>query len=173
MQGASIMVLCRDVHGNPVAAQRIQKIELLLEGLRRGKGAVRAASFATSPIHRAPKRLFKYLAFSNRALDLLVGDNLYFADPSTFNDPLDTRPCLYPDLGSEELEAVFRQLAEQRIHAEMTAAAKALAYRVDSHRLGCCRCCGPIPHVHAISRYRTAYDWVHDKARDVDNNTDE
>ena len=39
-----------------------------------------------------PNRVYKYRAFSHHTLDMLVEDRLYFADPSTFNDPLDT--CL-------------------------------------------------------------------------------
>ncbi len=38
-----------------------------------------------------PRRLFKYRAFDNRTLGMI---NLFYADPSTFNDPLDTRPSL-------------------------------------------------------------------------------
>ncbi len=48
---------------------------------------------------KIPKRLYKYRDFSNRTLDMVVSDNVYYADPSTFNDPLDTRPSLKTDLG--------------------------------------------------------------------------
>jgi hypothetical protein len=41
---------------------------------------------------KLPKRLYNYRAFSNLTRDMLVADNLFFADPSTFNDPLDTNP---------------------------------------------------------------------------------
>jgi hypothetical protein len=77
MHTASIMVVCGDVGGNPGAAiggttiwhvvitlpraqfgdllalavaQRVAKVELLLEGLRCGKGVVRSVSFASAPI---------------------------------------------------------------------------------------------------------------------------
>lgn len=36
-----------------------------------------------------PKLLYKYRAFSPRLLDMLVADELYYSDPSDFNDPLD------------------------------------------------------------------------------------
>ena len=73
-----------------------------------------------------PRRLYKYRELSARTLDMIVGDNLYFADPSTFNDPLDTRPSLKIDLEEGELERVVRMLAEQRTRAELQAAAKTM-----------------------------------------------
>ena len=73
-----------------------------------------------------PRRLYKYREFSSRTLDMVVGDNLYFADPATFNDPLDTRPHLDIDVGDDELEGVLRRLVERRVDARMSAAAKAM-----------------------------------------------
>lgn len=78
---------------------------------------------------RIPKRLYKYRGFSNLTLDMLVADNLFFADPSTFNDPLDTNPSLETDLGAAELEHILGQLVQQRVSAEMTAAARTIKYR--------------------------------------------
>ncbi|MEH2515267.1 hypothetical protein V1279_000840 [Bradyrhizobium sp. AZCC 1610] len=78
---------------------------------------------------KIPKRLYKYRAFSNLTLDVLVADNLFFADPSTFNDPLDTRPSLETDLGAQDLERVFIKFVERRVTAEMAAAAKKIKYR--------------------------------------------
>jgi hypothetical protein len=76
-----------------------------------------------------PKRLYKYRAFSALTMDLLVGDKVYFADPSTFNDPLDTRPSLNPDLDVPALASALQTLVERRIAGEMTAAAKTIKYR--------------------------------------------
>ena len=76
-----------------------------------------------------PKRLFKYRALTNRTLDMIVSDEVYFADPSTFNDPLDTRPSLEADLDNEKLELLLRRLVERRIKAEKTAAAKSIRYK--------------------------------------------
>ncbi len=40
------------------------------------------------------ERLSKYRAFGNRMLDALIADQLFFADPGTFNEPEKTRvPC--------------------------------------------------------------------------------
>jgi hypothetical protein len=77
---------------------------------------------------RIPERLYKYRAFSNLSLEALIADQLFFADPSTFNDPLDTRPSLDADIDADALPAVLMQLVEQRVSAEMSAAAKTINY---------------------------------------------
>ncbi|NTF47040.1 DUF2971 domain-containing protein [Agrobacterium rhizogenes] len=81
------------------------------------------------PERKLPRRIYKYRGFSNLTLDLLIADNLFYADPSTFNDPLDTRPSLNTDLDVTQLEAVLSRLVEQRVRAEMSAAAKTIKYR--------------------------------------------
>lgn len=73
-----------------------------------------------------PDRLYKYRAFSNRTLDMVVSDKLHFADPSTFNDPLDARAYVKVDVAEDVLEKVLRALVEQRVAAEMRAAAKTM-----------------------------------------------
>jgi hypothetical protein len=75
-----------------------------------------------------PERLYKYRAFSNRTLDALIADELFFADPSTFNDPLDTNPSLDTDIDADALSDILVRLIEQRITAEMSAAAKTIRY---------------------------------------------
>ena len=83
-----------------------------------------------------PRRLYKYRAFSNRTLDMIVRDKLHFADPSTFNDPLDVRPHVQIDVGVGTLETILRKLVEQRVTAEMRAAAKTMRVgggRADAH----------------------------------------
>lgn len=76
-----------------------------------------------------PRRLYKYRAFSSLTLDLLVSDHVYYADPSTFNDPLDTRPSLKIDLAVAELEKILSRFVERRANVEMSAAAKTIKYR--------------------------------------------
>ena len=78
---------------------------------------------------KTPRRLYKYRDFSNRTLDMIVSDNVYFADPSTFNDPLDTRPSLEVDLDEGQLEDVVRKFVERRTLAEMSTAARSIRYR--------------------------------------------
>lgn len=76
-----------------------------------------------------PAKIFKYRSFGDRTLDCLVADQLFFADPSTFNDPLDTKPAVETDLGVEKLSQILGRLVENRISAEMTAAANMIKYK--------------------------------------------
>jgi hypothetical protein len=78
---------------------------------------------------KIPKRLYKYRAFSDLTLQTLISDQLFFADPSTFNDPLDSKPSLSVDLDAEALAGIFGRLVEQRVSAEMSAAANTIRYR--------------------------------------------
>jgi hypothetical protein len=59
---------------------------------------------------------------------MLVEDTIFFADPTTFNDPLDTKPTLDADTPNAELEVILTQLMEDRTRAEMSAAAKTIRY---------------------------------------------
>jgi hypothetical protein len=76
-----------------------------------------------------PDRLYKYRSFSNLTLDALITDKLFFADPNFFNDPLDTKPVLKTDLDASALAEILRRLMEERIRAEMTAAADTIKSR--------------------------------------------
>ena len=75
-----------------------------------------------------PKRLYKYRRFSDLTLGMLVEDTVFFADPTTFNDPLDTRPTLDTDIANAALEEILMRLIEDRTSAEMSAAAKTIRY---------------------------------------------
>lgn len=61
-------------------------------------------------------------------MDALVDDQLFFADPSNFNDPLDSKPTLSTDLDGDALADILTRLVEQRVSAEMSAAAKTIKY---------------------------------------------
>jgi len=82
---------------------------------------------------RSPKTktlyLYKYRAFSPLSVQSLIADEVYFADPSSFNDPLDTKPCVEADLSNDELQEVLRELVERRASAAMRSAAKSIGYR--------------------------------------------
>jgi hypothetical protein len=78
---------------------------------------------------KRPERVYKYRGFSHLSLEMLVEDRLYFADPSTFNDPLDTKPRLDPDIDAAALERVLELLVVQRVEAELKAAAKTIRYK--------------------------------------------
>lgn len=76
-----------------------------------------------------PKRLYKYRSFNSLTLGMLVEDTVYFADPSTFNDPLDTKPVLDTDISVEALEVILLQMIEARTRDQLSAAAKTIRYR--------------------------------------------
>ena len=78
-----------------------------------------------------PKLLYKYRAFSPRLLDMLVADELYYSDPSDFNDPLDCRPTLDANLPNDQLEHVLSHLREQRILFEKISN----AYQSDTYQI--------------------------------------
>ncbi len=59
-----------------------------------------------------PKRLYKYRAFNVHTLRLLSEAEVYYADPSSFNDPLDSRPTIQIDAERTALENLLcRMLA--------------------------------------------------------------
>lgn len=78
---------------------------------------------------KIPKRLYKYRSFSNWTLSMLVDDSIHYADPRTFNDPLDAKPNLAPDLDNTGLEEVLIKLIQGRVREEMKSAAKAISYK--------------------------------------------
>lgn len=95
---------------------------------------------------RIPKNVYKYRAFNAVTMQSLVADEVYFADPTTFNDPLDTKPTVKADLEVGELEQVLRTLIEWREEAELGATAWSISYR------------GPktVAHVQRMARNRAS-----------------
>lgn len=53
-----------------------------------------------------PARLYKYRAFSECTVAMLVRDQLHFSDPRTFNDPLGAQPYLEIDVDESVLVSV-------------------------------------------------------------------
>lgn len=52
-------------------------------------------------------KLYKYKEFNERSLNLLFKNNIYVADPATFNDPLDCKPNILHDATSEKLQEII------------------------------------------------------------------
>ena len=75
-----------------------------------------------------PPMLYKYRDLSVRTLSMLVDDNLYFANPSSFNDPLDTRPSLSPNTDDVELERIARLLIKQNVQSRLISAAQTIGF---------------------------------------------
>jgi hypothetical protein len=73
--------------------------------------------------------LYKYRQFSARTLQLLCRDLVYYANPSTFNDPLDTKPCVEADCDLRTLQRTVYELIRRRVEAEMKTGARAVKYR--------------------------------------------
>ena len=78
-----------------------------------------------------PKSLFKYLSFSDKLLEQLCYDRVYYADPANFNDPLDCRPVVMDDLPRAGLESLLAQLVVNRSAKEIDAAMKKVRLRGD------------------------------------------
>lgn len=77
-----------------------------------------------------PSRLYKYKSFSVNSLDLLVSDRLYFANPTTFNDPLDCNPSVLNDIDdTDKLNAILHKLVKENHQKELEKAARKIKYR--------------------------------------------
>lgn len=79
-----------------------------------------------------PKRLFKYLSFTPRVLQQLCTGDIYYADPSSFNDPLDCRPSVVPDLPIAELKDVLAQLILRRVSKEVSTTMEKLRFKTET-----------------------------------------
>ena len=69
-----------------------------------------------------PNQLYKYRGFNQHTLDMIVNNNVYYTDPSTFNDPLDTQPSLVDNLregGSHNLLDMLKSLVVRRVIKEL------------------------------------------------------
>ena len=76
--------------------------------------------------NQSPRRLYKYREFNVCNFNALVRDQLWFADPKSFNDPLDTQPSLDVDVDESALKGILSALIERRTSAEKISAARAL-----------------------------------------------
>lgn len=77
-----------------------------------------------------PQFLYKYKGFSVDSLDLLISDQLFFADPTSFNDPLDCKPSVKDNIGDVNiLEEILRKLCADNQRKELEVAANKIKYR--------------------------------------------
>jgi Protein of unknown function (DUF2971) len=77
----------------------------------------------------APPFLYKYRHFGARTVELLCRDQVFYADPSTFNDPLDSKPCVEADCDVPTLERAVFELVRRRVESQMMSGARAIGYR--------------------------------------------
>ncbi len=61
---------------------------------------------------KIPSKLYKYKKFNERSIALLFNNNIYVADPATFNDPLDCKPNILRDATSEKLQEIIVTLGQ-------------------------------------------------------------
>lgn len=76
-----------------------------------------------------PSVLYKYRQFDERTVELLCADTVYYADPNTFNDPLDAKPNVEIDCDVEIMERTIYELVRRRVEHEMKAGAQTVKYR--------------------------------------------
>ncbi|MET0001514.1 MAG: DUF2971 domain-containing protein [Candidatus Thiodiazotropha lotti] len=68
---------------------------------------------------KEPKTYYKYRAFNTSTLDSLVHDSVYFANPSSFNDPLDCVPSVDGNSTNEELRELLSFLIKRRSESDI------------------------------------------------------
>ncbi len=57
-----------------------------------------------------PEKIYRYRSFSELTIDSLCMDQLYFANPISFNDPMDCQPTIKSDSNNDELKAILSEL---------------------------------------------------------------
>jgi len=60
-----------------------------------------------------PKRLYKYRTFSDKTLRLLTEAEVYYANPNTFNDPLDSQPIVNVDIDPHDIERLLHRMIKE------------------------------------------------------------
>jgi len=76
-----------------------------------------------------PKILYKYRHFDARTIEMVCADRVYFADPATFNDPLDAKPCVEADCDVATLEKTVYEMVRRRVQNAMRVGAASIEYR--------------------------------------------
>jgi hypothetical protein len=73
---------------------------------------------------KQPTKVYKYQKFNEQALISLCNDELYFSDPTAFNDPLDCNISVEVDSSLDVLRKLLIELVSKRITAETVSALK-------------------------------------------------
>lgn len=76
-------------------------------------------------LSKLSEKIYRYQRFSEPSLDALCNDQLYFSDPSAFNDPLDCKPSVERDTDKETLRLILTSLIGRRVEQEVLASLKA------------------------------------------------
>lgn len=59
-------------------------------------------------------KLYKYRPFNQLTLKSIVDSSLFYASPTSFNDPLDCKPTIIPDISIYKLKFTCQKLIENR-----------------------------------------------------------
>ena len=73
---------------------------------------------------KKPRKFYRYQRFSLMTIDSLCHDQLHFADPGVFNDPLECQPTVEPDSDRDTLRLVLTELIRKRVESEVLASLK-------------------------------------------------
>lgn len=71
-----------------------------------------------------PRKIYRYLRFSAKTVESLCHDQLHFADPTAFNDPLDCQPTVEANSDMDELRRLLAEQIKRRVEAETLASMK-------------------------------------------------
>lgn len=66
-----------------------------------------------------PKKFYRYQSFNRWTIQTLCFDQLYFSDPSAFNDPFDCQPNVRSDSDRDTLKEILESLIIQRVKNEI------------------------------------------------------
>lgn len=70
-------------------------------------------------ISNQPKKIYRYQGFNKWTLQTLCHDQLYFSDPSAFNDLFDCRPTIKCDSDRDTLKNILENLIVRRVKNEI------------------------------------------------------
>jgi len=85
-----------------------------------------------------PEKIYRYRAFSELTIDSLCKDQLYFANPNSFNDPMDCQPTIESNSNNSELKAILYELISSRVKSETLSSLKSVKvniHNIDNHSL--------------------------------------
>ena len=68
-----------------------------------------------------PETFYRFRGFNTTTLDFLYRDLLHFANPRTFNDPLDCNPSVVCDSNRSEMRDLLGLLIQRRVTSEVLA----------------------------------------------------
>lgn len=80
---------------------------------------------------RQPRKFYRFRPFDTNTVESLCNDTLFFARPSTFNDPLDCNPTLDNDSEPGQLRDLLTLLIRRRVSKEVLASLERASVRGD------------------------------------------